>query len=272
MKKPKLLTKLRVTEVSSVDAGASPGSEIILMKRDDQRSRFQQIFDDAFKKAEIQAADIPSTPSNGVSDRISALADLVVEGAGGSIDRATALAWILHTPKGQSLVLRTAKNHETNKEEPMLIESVVKNYGLISVAKSMAAENSSFGLSEHEFTALISDYAKTNKRAGESDGAAFEREFTSNETLRKAYAVVKNAPLMDLQPTFVSGGDAFDTNPDGSKAMEQLRTMSEELRARSPFLSVSQAFARVFEDPANAGLAAQAHRRPAATTSFAFPR
>ena len=40
---------------------------------------------------------------------------------------------------------------------------------------------------------------------------------------------------------------------------------------RAPFMSAAQAFARVFEDPANAELTAKAQRRPA-VTSFAFPR
>jgi hypothetical protein len=54
--------------------------------------------------------------------------------------------------------------------------------------------------------------------------------------------------------------------------------MAEEMRRRSPELelSASQAFARVFSypanAPANAELAGKAHRRPAPTTSFAFPR
>jgi len=48
--------------------------------------------------------------------------------------------------------------------------------------------------------------------------------------------------------------------------------MAAEQRRRWPELSDAQAFARVFKDPANASLAAKAHRRPSPTTSYAFPR
>ena len=44
------------------------------------------------------------------------------------------------------------------------------------------------------------------------------------------------------------------------------------LRASAPYLSVQQAFARVFEDAKNAELAAKANRRPAPTTAYEFPR
>jgi hypothetical protein len=89
--------------------------------------------------------------------------------------------------------------------------------------------------------------------------------------LRKAVQVAKNFPrLLNLEPTKVGGSDATDVN-DASKAYG-LTAVAEELRRRAPTLTVSQAFARVFEDQANAELAAKAHRRPAATTSYAFPR
>jgi hypothetical protein len=47
--------------------------------------------------------------------------------------------------------------------------------------------------------------------------------------------------------------------------------MAEAQIKLAPTLSPAQAFARVFEDPANAELAAKAHRRPTATTSYAHP-
>jgi hypothetical protein len=65
--------------------------------------------------------------------------------------------------------------------------------------------------------------------------------------------------------------DVTDVN-DASAAYQKLTEMAEDLHHRSPTLTVSQAFARVFEDQANSELAARAHRRPMATTSYAFPR
>ena len=90
---------------------------------------------------------------------------------------------------------------------------------------------------------------------------------------RKAIQIAKStpAPLMSVEPVQVGGADALDVN-DASKAYKQLQKMAEEQRRRSPELSDAQAFARVFEDPANVELAAKAHRRPSATTSYEFPR
>jgi hypothetical protein len=72
---------------------------------------------------------------------------------------------------------------------------------------------------------------------------------------------------MQTEPTMVGGAAALDVNNDANEAYQKLSEMAEEQRRRSPTLTVAQAFARVFEK-----LAARAHKRPAATTSYAFPR
>ena len=220
-----------------------------------------------------QAADT-ATPSKTSSDRISMLADLISEATGGAFDRAASLGWLLHTAQGQSLVLRTAKNQPT-KEDPMkLVQAVIKQYGIHAVSKSMIAENRSFGIPEAEFTSLIDAEAQQTRKAGETREQCFARFFTdpANAHLQKAHAIAKNAALMDLSATQVGGAAATDTNPNFSAAMEQLQAMADKLRRESPWLSVAQGFSRVFTDPANAAIAARAHKRPTATTAFAFPR
>jgi len=83
---------------------------------------------------------------------------------------------------------------------------------------------------------------------------------------------VKSYPnLLNIEPTMVGGSEAFDVNNDSSEAYQKLVDMAEEQRRRTPTLTAAQAFARVFEDPDNATLAAKAHRRPSPTTSYAFP-
>jgi hypothetical protein len=62
------------------------------------------------------------------------------------------------------------------------------------------------------------------------------------------------------------------SDTEQSEAYQQLVDMAEKLRAESPFLSADQAFARVFENPKHAAIAAKAHRRPSPTTSYEFPR
>ena len=78
-KRPRFLTNLRITEISSVDKGANPGAKILIWKRDDsadeysdtpspQRKRLQQIFAKAF-----------TPPDEGTQDRTPPAGDTVVE-------------------------------------------------------------------------------------------------------------------------------------------------------------------------------------------------
>jgi hypothetical protein len=117
--------------------------------------------------------------------------------------------------------------------------------------------------------------AQKTRRQGDSPDQAFARFYSApdNLELRKAIQIVKSAPQQSLAPEQVSGNDAFDTSvaDSSAKAMKQLQDMAEAQRARAPTLTIAQAFARVFEDPANADLAAKAHRRPTPTTAYAFP-
>jgi hypothetical protein len=107
--------------------------------------------------------------------------------------------------------------------------------------------------------------------------AAFAKLFSDTGAdgvmLRKAHNVVKLSPF-DIKPTMVGGLDAQNEANDDeqSKASRQLADMAEKLRAASATpLSTDQAFARVFENPKNAGLAAKAHRRPTAPVGGAYP-
>jgi hypothetical protein len=91
--------------------------------------------------------------------------------------------------------------------------------------------------------------------------------------LRNAHALTKG--VADITPLVVGSPDAMHSavsDTEQSEAYRQLEAMAARLRATSPWLSADQAFARVFENPVHAKLAAKAHRRPAATTSFAQPR
>jgi hypothetical protein len=92
--------------------------------------------------------------------------------------------------------------------------------------------------------------------------------------LQKAIAIAKLS-VFGVQPTMVGGPDATHeaiNSTEQSEAYRQLEAMAEKMRAAHPELSSDQAFARVFENPKNGILAAKVHRRPSATTSFAFPR
>jgi hypothetical protein len=86
------------------------------------------------------------------------------------------------------------------------------------------------------------------------------RTFTgpTGEPLRQAVETIKRA-----QPG-IDGGRA------ARAAYRVLEKLADDERRRSPNLSSAQAFARVFRD--HPELAEMAHRRPAPTTSYPFPR
>ena len=116
--------------------------------------------------------------------------------------------------------------------------------------------------------------AQKTRRQGESPDQAFARFYSAPENLelRKAIQIVKSVPMMDTTPVQVGGSEALDVNNDSAKAMTQLRDLADAQRLRVPTLIPEQAFARVFEAPENAELAAKAHRRPTPTTSYPMPR
>ena len=106
-KRPKILTQLRIDEISCVDRGAGDGVKIVLMKRDDpketpprtiehlqERSKHAHQLDIRSRNADVAAeVDTPvvaDSTSPGAS-HISHLADLLVETSEGKLSRAAAL-------------------------------------------------------------------------------------------------------------------------------------------------------------------------------------
>jgi hypothetical protein len=260
-------------------------------RRRDRRAYFDKIMKEAADEAEAErrrrhavvvgrTGEDDEWDDNGnsaVDHHISHLADLLVEAGGGDITRAEALNWLLHDRKGQALVHRM-REHVKREDTTMTADNLVavaKDYGMRAIAKRIVEKGDSMGVDEATFTAMLNVDAERFRRTGESVAQSFSRMFSDDSaegrTLREAYALTKVATL-DVEPTFVGGADARDVNNDRSRAFQRLTSMAEELRRRSPTLSSAQAFARVFEDPGNAELAAKAHQWPAPTTSYPFPR
>ena len=288
-KKPKILTQLRIDEISSVDRGAGEGVKILLMKRLDdddtpRRPDFRKWFKGIdFTKVSINSPAIDDddddqtvSPDNKVEQLISFLLEITP-----NVSREDCIYYLLHNAHGRALLAAVGKNIE--KEEPTMSQSrteiladlakrISENSGTIHVMAKNIVTSGTTALTEHEFTAALTEHAKLYKRAGESVMGAFSRIFSDDVEIRKAHAICKSAArMMSMQPTQVGGADALDTNNDQSKALKQLQEMAAEQVKRSPTLTIDQAFARVFEDPANSELAAKAHRRPTPTTSYPFP-
>jgi hypothetical protein len=292
---PQVLTRLKITEVSAVDRGAGDGTKIVLMKRDDRpRSKphleryarrlrkFQEMFDSperdrrrSFNEIVGKADDRDDSGGGGASDHhASKVADLLVE-AGSHPDRASALSHLLHSPQGQALLARMHKKDDppmtSTSTHAEFVRDVVKQFGVVALAKSMVQDQKSYGLDEHQFTQLATEHAQ-RVYSNDRPDSAFSKLYESEESVRRACQVAK-AQTLDVM--VVGGPDATHeaiNNTEQSEAYRQLVDMAEKLRAESPFLSADQAFARVFENPANGKLSAKAHRRPAPTTSYPYPR
>ena len=148
------------------------------------------------------------------------------------------------------------------------VQSVVKQYGVVALAKSMVQDQKSYGLDEHQFTQLATEHAQRVYLNDRPD-VAFSKLYQSEESVRRACAVCKSMPFVaDITPLVVGGEDTRDLS-DTSKAIEQLK----ELGARRwPTESASAQFERALTAPENHALARRAVPIPQPTTSFPFPR
>ncbi len=159
------------------------------------------------------------------------------------------------------------------KETPVSspVEKLMALGNAVAVAKQIVETNKSYNLSENDLYEIISATARKTMQPGQTEAQAFSKLVEHSIDIRKAMMIVKSAPL---QPTQVSGVDALRVI-SSTKAYEALMRMANAMRAANPeqHLSESQAFARVFADPANARLAEVAHVRPqaAANNSFSHP-
>ena len=171
----------------------------------------------------------------------------------------------------EDTVMMTQTTEELEAERTAKLDEVVKAYGIMPLAKQVVAEGSSYGIDESEFTKLAIAHAQ-RLYPDMSPAAAFEKLYSDGSEdgviLREAHGISKNAyaaPYFDLQPVVA---DAQNVD-DPSKAIAQLKELG---RQKWPTESEEQQFLNAFTDPANAELAAKAHRRPAATSIYPFPK
>jgi hypothetical protein len=188
--------------------------------------------------------------------------------------------------------------HKSAKDDPMtstshaeFVQSVVKQYGIVALAKSMVQHEKSYGLDEHTFTQLATEHA-SRLYPNDRPDSAFSKLYESEESVRRACAIAKAWPMpMSLEPMVATGASGFpsarrrsgsspgraddsgDVDSVGvSDAYQQLmRLVAQQRRAGE---SASAAFERVYLDPANRHLAEaeRAQNRPQPTTIFPMPR
>jgi hypothetical protein len=202
------------------------------------------------------------------------LAQLLVA-SGHKADIASALDHLLNTSHGAALLhrVRTQKGVDPMQDT---IHAIMKSAGIAATCAQIVAKGRTT-ISQEDICSAVGKVA-VERWPELSEAQAFSKIYTSAtdeaRVLQKAIEIAKLSAF-DIQPTMVGGVDATHEANDSeqSEAARQLGEMAEKLRAASATpLSADQAFARVFENPKNAALAAKMHRRPQPTTSFAFQK
>jgi hypothetical protein len=193
----------------------------------------------------------------------SVVANLLVE-AGSFGSRSEALHHVLRTPAGQGLLARLRKAVYQTKESNMdTLTSIMKDGGITKTCAAVIAKGST-SFSEFQIVEAATAVA-ADRHPDLSPAQAFAKIFSAStdeaRVLREAINVAK-------QPTVISGADLRDAD-DADQAMDALREIG---RRMAPTATAEKQFAVAFGDPKNAALALRAHRRPAATTFYPYPR
>jgi hypothetical protein len=276
---------MRDNYLSKATAAMAESIDSILACDDDGETKAKALAE-SFRQLETYLTKHLGDGGAGDTDsdhHVSRLADLIVEGSGGKVSREMALTHLLHSRDGAALLhrMRTTKRNENDpmtktEIEAKLAENVRKmGAGAIEIAKAVIAKEANVvDLTEEEFTAVITAHAQKMYPNDRAD-VAFSKVFSSDETIRRAYAIVKSLPpTLDFQPIVVSGATTFqDGLADRSEAYNAIVEMARKLRERVPELTEAKAFERTISDPTNRALAERALSRPLPPSGgYAFPR
>src|SRR5262249_29480536 len=176
------------------------------MNEEHLRDKVGKSFDEVMADADDKPVRAPA------EHHASKVADLLVE-SGKFPHRAAALDHLLHHPRGAALLRRLSKQKDTSAMSDNWT-SIAKDHGIIAVAKHVV-ENGAGSLNEHEFTALVTEFAK-RQFPDMSPAAAFEKLFTAQTSdgmlLRQACALCKYWPApISIEPMVSGGADGFPT-------------------------------------------------------------
>jgi hypothetical protein len=265
---PRVLTKLRITEVSAVDRGAGEGTRIILMKRHDapteaasRRAYFRKIF----SKAEADDGGGNAGGGDITNHPVVQMARLLVA-SGKFGDHGQALDYLLNTPNGAALLHRTSTHKGETMRTTETVESILKDCGPVSFCKAIV-DRGRAPCDEAELVAVLSRHAA--EQFNMPGDRAFAKLYEAEESVRRACNIAKAMPFVaDVTPVMVGGADTRDLSNE-SEAIAQLKQIGAQ---RYPSASPSTQFERALVAPENAALARRAVPRPQPTTSYPFPR
>jgi hypothetical protein len=271
----RVLTKLRIDEVSACDRGAGEGTKIVLMKRDTGRPLRENSFNHIMAKMADAADDGGDDGGGGdITNHPVVQAARLLVASGKFGDHGQALDFLLNKPSGQALLTRLKAADKPAKESrmPDNLAKIAKDIGIVRVAKAIVDEQRSYGISESEFVGLVTEHAK-RLHPNLTGAQAFAKLYAAEPSVWQACAVLKAMPFIAADtPLMVGGVDAVREANDATEQSKAYAQLQQIGRDRWPTASEAQQFANAMTDPKNAVLAAKAHVRPRPTTSYEFPR
>jgi hypothetical protein len=270
----RVLTKLRIDEVSAVTAGAGEGVRVLLMKRHDtgrSQERQARSFNAIMAKAEADDGD--DAGGGDITNQhpvIQAARLLVASGKFG--DHGDALDFLLNKPTGQALLTRLKAADQPAKDYPMdtseHLDIIMKRFGPVEFAKHIV-ETGSAPCTEAEFVSAVTKHAHALRPELRPD-QAFAKLYEAEESVRRAVAVAKAMPFVfDDTPLQVGGIDAQNEANDDTEASEAYRQLAALGQQRWPNERADVQFSRAFG--LRPDLAVKAHRRPTAPVGGAYP-
>jgi hypothetical protein len=245
----RVLRRLKISEVSSVDRAANGSARVTLFKRDGAPDNGNDNDDEVtaalrFLLTTNRGASLLHRVfgANGASDigDVERLAEFVAQVRASNSDEDEP-----SDPHHPWLGIggdKTAKKVFPMDRDEVLKAAVRRDGGIVPLCKRICA-NGSGDISEQELTQLLTEHAQ-QLYPELSPSSAFAKLFTSAgaETLRRATAITKGL----VAPVAVAGDS--DSADDSGAAYEELQRLATGYRKRLPLLSSSQAFSRAAAD------------------------
>ena len=299
---PRILTKLRISEVSAVDKGAGNGVRIMLMKRDDDRPRSKPHVERAARRLrKLQEERDRPHSFNAVLARMEAMAKADADGdelldrddGGGASDHpivqlatllvasgkfpghAQALDHLLNSPRGVALV----RTHKAAKDNPPMdtVLSIMKDGSVAGVCAAIVAKGTTT-ISQDDLVSAVGKVAR--ERWPElSEAQAFAKVYsdpTEGRVVRDAIRVAKELLAETMLghglPVQVVGGPAAQDVNDPADAEAARAELMRIGRKQYPRLTENQIFEAAFSDPRNAAIVARIYHRPLPSSIYPMPR
>jgi hypothetical protein len=259
---PRILTKLRVDEVSAVTRGAGEGTRIVLMKRHDDSDSF---YTKLFRGVSKNSGRVVRPPRR-------------LRGRDQLRDIADAKHALLFSPDGRGL-MRDTPNTSIDELASHLLEASGANINKRNEDNMQTFVKEISDLGEHGFVKMVTSAAKQQYPQLTRE-QAFTKLFTEDgpagEAVRYFRQISKQAPAPDeawqarraaalRRATRQDPLDDDEADAEGKKvvstalgdeadALDELEWLAVARRKLDPSLTKAQAFAKVYQDPDNARL------------------